>query len=232
MAEGLGLRKITDVLDNALDYISRMRSANDSVTISKQLGQYIWEYFREVEMTKEMLEGLAMYLVDKTYRTATEITIADKFTFAFFADVMAKLWDAVQARGVDTFYILDNTMTEERFGLVYNIFRLSGFCVVTPYLETADKSALETQKEKTVHIVMDPPLLYDYCSIEAVEAQIRKFMRPIQNIVYIEIDSRVNYLEKVRDICKDSNYLSIFRNADPSDKKVEIIKSKFIGKKS
>ena len=232
MENTFSLNKITDIFDNAVHYIDQMRTADDLVSIPREINQYRWEYFRNVELTKEMLEGLALFAVDKTYRIAAEITSADKYVFAYFSMVASKFWDAIQDRGVDTFYILDNTMSEDRFWIVYNIFRLSGYCVVTPYTNTSKQDDLETIGEKTVHSVLDGARLYTYCTQEVVEAQLQTNMKPIQNIMYMEIDSRVNYLDKVQEIGKNSKYLCILRTSAPVDKRVEIVRSNFIRKHS
>ena len=44
------------------------------------------------------------------------------------------------------------------------------------------------------------------------------------NIVYIEKDSRVNYLDKVKEMGRKSNYFCIFRNQDPTVPTLEIIR--------
>ncbi|MFA5099770.1 MAG: hypothetical protein WC547_02660 [Candidatus Omnitrophota bacterium] len=227
MDKSIEPKKVSDVLDNAESYIAEMRQKQDKVTIPQELKQYIWIYFRNADMTKAIMEKLACFSVDKIYRVASVLTMADEYTFAFFAGVMPKLWDSLQDRGIDTFYILDNAIREDRFNLIVNLFRVSGFCVVTPYFDTTNKDVLKTEKEKTVHIVMDPPLFYDYCSLEAVEAQINKYMSSTQNIAYIEADSRVNYLDKVMEMGKKSKYLCIFRNEAPTDSRVQIVRSNY-----
>ena len=63
-------RKITDLLDNMEAYIDEMRKTKDLETIPKELKQYAWEYFREVEISKEDLQRLAIFVADKT--TANE----------------------------------------------------------------------------------------------------------------------------------------------------------------
>jgi len=227
MDKSLEPKKISDVLDNTEAYIAEMRQKQDMETIPAELKDYIWKYFRETDMNKMLLEKVACFAVDKICRIAAVMTMADKYTYAFFAGVMPAIWDYLQGRGVDTFYILDNSMREDRFKLNYDLYKLSGFCVATPYFDYADNSALKTDKEKTVNIIMDPPFTYHYLNFEAVEAQIKKFMSSTQNIVYIEKDSTVNYIDKVVEIGKNSKYLCIFRNKEPTDAHIQIIRSNY-----
>ena len=195
-------RKITDLLDNMEAYIDEMRKTKDLETIPKELKQYAWEYFREVEISKEDLQRLAIFVADKTYRVVSYIELMDNYTRAFFAKVIPYLWDSLQDRGVDTFYILDNELREDRFRAVVELFELTGIAVVTPY---GEKGNLE---------------------YEAVEKQIRDYMAPVRNIMYVEKNASVNYLDKVTKLAKDSKYLCIFRSKAPTNPKVEIFNSK------
>ena len=230
MDKNIEPKKITDILDNAEAYIAEMRQTQDKETIPKQLSNYAWECFRTMELDKALLEKLALFLVDKTYRVSATISgVLDVYTYSFFAGVMPKLWDAIQGRGVDTFYILDNSMRADRYKLACDLFGLSGFIVIGPYFdEKTDTKILKTDEEKKVTIVMDPlgAGVDDYLNFEAVEAQLNHYMKLTQNIVYVEKDSRVNYIDKVVEIGKQSNYLCIFRNLAPDTDKVQVIKSR------
>lgn len=192
-------RTITDLIDHLEDYVAEMRKTEDSETIPKFLKQYAWEYFREVTITKDDLKKLAIFVVDKTYRIAANLRLMDKYTKAFFALVIPYLWDAIQNRGVDIFYIVDNTFNEDgRFEAIVELFQLSGMAVVTPYNDDGNREYIE------------------------VEQQIRGFMSPIRMIMYIEKDASVNYLDQVSKIAKDSKYLTILRNKASSESLVEV----------
>lgn len=52
---------------------------------------------------------------------------------------------------------------------------------------------------------------------------IKKYMDNTRNIVYIEKDASVNYLDQMKKIAEDSKYLSIFRNSVPTDPNITII---------
>src|SRR3989338_5965975 len=81
--------------------LSEMRKAKDYETIPKNLKQYAWQYFRDVEIDKEKLKSLAVFVVDKTYRIVANLTQVDNYTRTFFAKVIPFFWDTFQNRGVD-----------------------------------------------------------------------------------------------------------------------------------
>ncbi|MGH7202876.1 MAG: hypothetical protein ACREHC_00345, partial [Candidatus Levyibacteriota bacterium] len=124
---------ITDLIDKIDIYLEEMREKKDKIEIPKKLSNYIWGYFRDINPDKEKLKLLALILADHTYRYASSVMLTDDYTQIYFASVYSVLWDAIQARGVDTFYILDNEIREDRFLLTVQLFALSGVAVVTPY---------------------------------------------------------------------------------------------------
>lgn len=174
-----------------------MRSAVDAETIPKELKQYSWEFFRQTELNQDMLKSLAIFVADGTYRAIANLGVKDKYTWSYFSTVVPALWDALQDRGVDVFYIIDNEMREDRFELAVELFELSGVAVVTPYK--------------------------DVKSYDDVEKKFNEFMRSTRNIIYIEKDDSVNYIEKVKDFARQSKYFAFFRNQDVSNPDIEIL---------
>ncbi len=98
-------RSISDLVDNLEIFIAEMRKTEDEETIPKYIKQYAWEYFREVVIDKKALQRMAIYVADRMYRIISEIDRMDKYTRAYFAQVIPFLWDSLQNRGIDTFYI-------------------------------------------------------------------------------------------------------------------------------
>lgn len=186
-------KTIFDLIDKLEIYVEEMRAKEDLETIPKYLKQYAWEYFRAIDLNKEQMQGLAIYIADKIYRIIACIKMIDNYTRMYFALVIPFLWDSIQNRGVDLFYILDNAISEDRFQALKELFELSGMAVVTPY---ADHGNL---------------------SYEAIEKQITDHMAPIRMIMYIEKDASVNYLAKVTQLARKSAYTVIFRNNGPED---------------
>lgn len=186
-------KTIFDLIDNLEIYVAEMREKEDMETIPKYLKQYAWEYFRTVDLTKKQLNGLVIYIADKLYRILMDMPMVDNYTRAYFAKVIPFLWDTIQNRGVDLFYILDNALREDRFRGVVEFFQLTGMAVVAPYSDHGN---------------------LDYA---AVEKQIRDYMGPVRMILYIEKDASVNYLDKIIQLARQSHYTTVFRTNGPDD---------------
>ncbi len=177
-----------------------MRKAGDLDTIPENLKAYALDYFNKVELNDEALRALALYTMDKAYRVSAYIEIFDNYTRAYYAKVIPYIWDYLHGRGLSIFYILDNTFYEDgRFEVVVELFKLTGIGVVVPY----NKDGAAT--------------------FESVEEQIRNFMEKKLIIMYIEKDSSVNYLDKIKSIAIKSDYLCIFRNKSFANPHVEIL---------
>ncbi|MBF8250174.1 MAG: hypothetical protein HW400_775 [Candidatus Levybacteria bacterium] len=231
----LGPNRITDILDNIDLYLTEMRKKDDKVELPKQLNNYIWNFFRDTNPDREKLKSLAVFLADHIYRYAATATQADDYTRIYFASVITKLWDAIQDRGVDTFYILDNEIREDRLMLTIQLFALSGVAVVTPYplkggyhkymtVEEQARWALTFSgddfdpKKYTITLDDSEDLRY----LETIDL-IKKYMKHTRNIAYIEKDGSVNYLDEVMRVAKDSKYMSVLRNRAPDDPNVTVI---------
>lgn len=228
-------KRITDILDNIDLYLDQMRKNQDMKEIPNALTGYIWNFFRDINPDKEKLKMLALFLADHTYRYISRVELTDDYTDIYFASVVTVLWDTLQARGVDTFYILDNELREDRFMLTVKLFALSGVAVVTPYvvkgsyhkymtIEEQAKWALSFSKEdfnpKKYTITIDAS--DDMRYMEVIEL-IKKYMKHTRNIIYIEKDASVNYLHQVKRLAKESKYLGVFRNIAPTDPHVTVL---------
>lgn len=228
-------KKITDIIDNIDLFLTEMREKNDKKELPKQLNNYIWSFFRDINPDKEKLKSLAIFLADHTYRYAAAATQIDDYTRIYFSSVIVKLWDALQDRGVDTFYILDNELREDRLMLTIQLFALSGVAVVTPYalkgnyhkymtIEEQAKWSLAFTTEdfdpKKYTMTIDSS---EYLRNAEVIDLIEKYMKHTRNIAYIEKDDSVNYLEEVQQLAKDSKYVSVLRNRASDDPNVTVI---------
>jgi hypothetical protein len=227
--------KITDLIDKIDVYLDEMRKKDDKEELPKQLTGYIWNFFRDTNPDKEELTSLAIFIVDHTYRYSASATQVDDYTKIYFASVITELWDAIQSRGVDVFYILDNALREDRFLLTIQLFALSGIAVVSPYVVKGKYHQFMTVEEQAkwalsfsiedfdpnkVTITMDSS---EFLRQEETLDLIKKYMKKTRNVAYIEKDDSVNYLDEVQKLAKDSNYVSIFRNNAPENPEVTIL---------
>jgi len=105
-------QRITDLIDKIDVYLEEMRSKKDKTEIPRILINYIWGYFRDINPDKEKLKMLALILADHTYHYAGKVMLTDDYTLLYFASVITELWNTLQSRGVDTFYILSNELRE------------------------------------------------------------------------------------------------------------------------
>lgn len=228
-------KKITDIIDNIDLYLTEMREKDDKKELPKQLNNYIWSFFRDVNPDKEKLKSLAIFLIDHTYRYAADAAQIDDYTRIYFSTVITELWDALQARGVDTFYILDNELREDRLMLTIQLFALSGVAVVTPYALKGNYHKYMTIEEQANWALsfdtkdFDPKKYTmtidssEYLRNAEVIDLIKEYMKHTRNIAYIEKDDSVNYLEEVQQLAKDSKYISILRNKAPDNPNVTVI---------
>lgn len=228
-------KKITDIIDNIDLYLAEMRKKDDKSELPRQLNDYIWSFFRDVNPDKEKLRSLAVFIADHIYRYSAAATQVDDYTRIYFASVITKLWDTIQDRGIDTFYILDNEIREDRLMLTIQLFALSGVAVVTPYMikgnyhkymsvEEQGKWALSFSNDdfdpKKYSITIDAS--EDMRNMEVLDL-ISEYMKHTRNIIYIEKDDSVNYLEDVIQLAKKSKYTSVLRNRAPEDPNVTVI---------
>jgi hypothetical protein len=120
--------------------------------------------------------------------------------------------------------------------LTIQLFALSGIAVVTPYtlkesyhkymtIEEQAKWALTFNgddfdpKKHTVTIDGAGDIVRGMDVIDLL----KEYMKHTRNIAYIEKDDSVNYLEEVKQLAKDSKYMSVLRNRAPDDPNVTII---------
>jgi hypothetical protein len=109
-----------------------------------------------------------------------------------------------QQKGIFAFFVLDNTLKDDRFKMVIELFAITGFSVLCPY----DTKDLEYTGECSVL----PPLDHNL-----IEKEIYQNIAHKNHIFYLEKDSSVNYLNYVLDIAEEfqSEYVCIFRSKAP-----------------
>lgn len=180
-------------------YVAYMRVNKDFDTIPNMMNRFNDQMFVGKGTSRDQLRQLAVYAIDKIYRIAAELEVYDKYTEVYFKKVIARFMKALQDKGIEIFYILDNGIRQDRFELAVKLFELSGATVVTPYIG-----------DKTL-------------SFDKVEERLKSPMAHRRNIVYIEKDASVNYIQKVVDIACASTYIRIFRNYAPSWKYAKVL---------
>lgn len=195
---------ITDIIDNTRYYIEAMRENEDMETLPNLLSQYAGDYFKSVNFNREHAKNLAIFGIDRTYRTITTLNPVDKYTRAFVAKVLPSLWKEIQNQNTNVFYIVDNTFdNDEKFETMVEMFELMGFAVVTPY-----------SKQRNL-------------PYEDVEKQIKEYVASSKMIMYAEKDESINYIDRIKELAKESDYLCMFRNKGATISQVELIDNKY-----
>ncbi len=189
----------TDSIELMEVYIAYMRADEDFDIVPDMLNRFNDQMFVGKGTSMDQLRQLAVYAVDKIYRIAAELETYDTYTEVYFKKVIARFMKSLQGKGIEVFYILDNEIREDRFKLTMKLYEMSGVTVVTPYIS-----------DKTL-------------SFEAVEERFKSPIAHGRNIVYIEKDASVNYIEKVMKIATESRYIGIFRNYAPSRNCVKVL---------
>lgn len=192
-------RIFSDSLEIMCMYIDRMRIDEDLDTIPDMVNRFNERVFASKDISKDQLRQLAVYAIDYIYRFSSTLKMRDKYTDAYFTKVIAKLIKSLQDRGIEVFYILDNELRGDRFGLIVDLYELSGVAVVAPYY---GKETL---------------------SFEEVEKRLKNRMAKGKYIAYIEKDASVNYMEQVMKMATESKYIGIFRNYAPTTKYVKVL---------
>ncbi len=153
--------------------------------------------FRNADERHEDLRLLGGLAPDLLYIRTSELQIFDRWARVYAAMVPQLLLDQLRVRGVSSFYILDNSIREDRFDALLKVFSDAGYSVISPNLDGASKAE-----------VLD--------RIDSAQV-LRK------HILYVERDASVNYLDAVRGIQKRPWYTVAFRNQAPALNSVEIL---------
>jgi hypothetical protein len=153
--------------------------------------------FRNADEHGEDLRLLGALAPDLLYIRTSELQIFDRWTRVYAAMVPQLLLDQLRVRGVSSFYVLDNSIREDRFDALVKIFSDVGYSVISPNLDGASEAE-----------VLD--------RIDSAQV-LRK------HILYVERDASVNCLDAVRGIQKRPWYTVAFRNQAPTLNSVEIL---------
>jgi hypothetical protein len=81
------------------------------------------------------LDGLSFVAAaaqDLLYRYLGELTVMDRYTRAYCSLVIRDFFQRLSAHRLRTFYILDNTLRDDRFAALLELFELSGIATTIP----------------------------------------------------------------------------------------------------
>jgi hypothetical protein len=143
------------------------------------------------------MAGLAQ---DRFYRHIAEMTIMDQHTIFYCKFAMRFFFEQLSERGVRTFFILDNTLREDRLGVLLQLFECAGITAVTP-----SRDGLEWP---------------------GLAGKIRGALEAGGHAAYIEPDALVNHLDAAQELARGISCVATFRNLAPGDPRLRIVRMK------
>ena len=205
--EKLQPNKVEDIILRMDEYLSAMRTMekDEVMAFVHTLDAYIKNYFSK--STDELtLKKMAVELTDIMYIKISAFDIRDIHTAGYFGIVVASLFWELKIKGILCFFILDNSIRDDRFKMTVELFGSAGFAGVYPY----SVKELQHSDQYTKLPVLD----YKSVEKEIDEAKDRK-----RHIFYVEKDDSANYLKQVLQIAEEfqNEYVCIFRNKAPSE---------------
>lgn len=207
--ESLKPTKIQDIVFRIHEYLPAMRKMEKEQVMEfvKFQENYIKKYFADKADDLE-LKKLSVELTDVLYIQISSFEMRDIHTDGYFGIVVSQLFKELSQKNVFIFFMLDNSLRDDRFKLITELYKSVGFRVIYPY--TIDN--LEYSPEYTRLPIAD---------YKKTEKEIDEAVEQKKHIFYVEKDDSVNYLSKVLQIGEEyqSKYVCIFRNTAPGSGK-------------
>lgn len=196
-----GPSRAADCLDGVVAFpgaVERMRAANDAQGFPDIMVAGTEVAFRSLESCdRDGLLFVASSAQDLLYRYIMQLSMIDHYTRVYCAVVIRCFFLRLSQQKIRTFYILDNTLREDRFAAVLELFDLSGIATTTPGRDGTEWPTLSLQ------------LL---AGLDAVG-----------HVAYIEPDASVNHLEAAQKLAGGLTCVATFRNLAPDDPQLQII---------
>ncbi|HET7561449.1 MAG TPA: hypothetical protein VFJ87_03610 [Rhodanobacteraceae bacterium] len=181
--------------------VERMRSDCDDAKFALTMADGTRAAFEALESSdQDGLLFVAAAAQDLLYRYVMQLSILDRYTRAYCSVAISCFFKQLSQHRVRTFYILDNTLREDRFQLVLELFDLSGISTVTPRR--------------------------DGLTWPAIDAKLRAGINDHGHVAYVEPDASVNHLEAVARLACEIPCVATYRNLAPDDPQHEIVNLK------
>lgn len=178
-------------------YAGHMRRFGDMKGVPLELLEDLITCLPEIVYSSERARRLGLVAPDLLYRALARIEVLDKFTRQLARTVVAYYFDELGRRGIRCFYLVDNSIADDRFAAIVELLGLAHFEVVSPY------------GQSTRWIDLEPRL--------------RTCIAERKHIAYIEKDATVNYLANVKMVAASSGYAVTFRHQASETPEVEVL---------
>ena len=179
-------------------FIEKMRQAGDEVYWPQIVTDSIQAAFDKIPFSEvDSLKLMAGSAQDTLYRHIMQLSFIDGYTYSYCLKVLRYFFSQLTARGIRTYYVLDNTLREDRLIATLELFAESGILPICPR--------------------------YDGFDWEVLSTRIRAGLDHIGHVAYIEPDNEVNYLSEAKQMASDVPCVATFRNLAPDDPILTVI---------
>ena len=207
--EKLKPKDISDIIFKVDEYLDYMRAnRQDASELINLLDNYIKEYFESATINDIDLKTLTVKIVDEMYLNICRLASRDIHTDGYFGIIVNRLFFELARKNILCFFIIDNSLRDDRFKLVVELFGVSHFKTVFPYVT----GQLNYSDNFTKFPTKD---------FKLVEKEFDETSSLNRHLLYLEKDDSVNYLSKVLSIAEEfqSKYICVFRNQSPDSGK-------------
>lgn len=172
--------------------VDRMRAAANDTEIPNSMIQRTLDAFTALESgPRQSALIVAAGSQDLLYRHIATLTVMDRYTVAYFTQVVRYFFMQLSGRGVRTLYILDNALRDDRLSALLKLFDVGGISTVTPRRDGKEWGSLS--------------------------ARIRERVTELGHVAYIEPDNEVHYVEEAKALSRQLECVATFRNRAPED---------------
>jgi hypothetical protein len=204
----LKLNKISDVVSQMDEYISVIREAkvDEGRSHINCLLKFITDYFSNDKIDILELKKMIVEMVDDIYVKIMNFKQGDAYTDMYFSAVLNRLFWELRKKNILAFYIVDNSIRDDRFKMLIELLNMAQFEVVHPYIFDEIKYSENYSK-------------YPNKAYKDIERQIDNGVNQRKHILYVEKDDSINYLNNILALGEEfqSKYICIFRNHSVND---------------
>jgi len=180
--------------------VDMMRAAEDGgFKILNSLISHTRDSFQKLDVREDSgIKIVAASAQDILYRHVARLSIMDRYTRIYFEQAVWYFFTQLTSRGVRTFYILDNSLQDDRLGALLQLFDTGGVATITPPRDGSDWPSLSKQ--------------------------ILAGLETVGHAAYIEPNSEVNHIEAAKVMARSLKCVATFRNLAPDDPAFEVIR--------
>ena len=140
---------------------------------------------------------VAAFAQDMLYRGIAGLSILDGYTRCYCATVVRYFFYLLSERNIRTFYILDNTLRDDRYAAILELFELADITTVTPRRDGKDWPTLSQR--------------------------VNAALETNGHVAYIEPDAEVNHLDAAKALAGEQSCVATLRNLAPEDATFQVV---------